>query len=332
MSIRSRAVVFILLILSFSFQLSASSRGIKVRENLEKRSGKSIGVYRALVIGINDYKDPRIPDLKTAVNDAKAVAGLLSSTYGFTEVKLLLDNQADGSSIQKSLRQLVSQSRKNDSVLIYYAGHGDLDKLTGDGWWIPQNATARDPFTYLENSTIQKYVKAIHARHVLLVADSCFSGTLFGEARDLPSVIDDKYYATLFKEKSRWGMTSGNLTPVTDRGAEGHSLFAYQFIKSLKDNQQPYLTPREIYQKIAPIISNNSEQMPITKPIRNADDRGGEFIFIRDVLLKPEKHDPAPDIDAEETLWKAQRIQNISKTSNTICLNILLEDLERQHT
>jgi basic membrane protein A and related proteins len=298
-----RLSVLLVVTLLFSFHLSGSSRALKVRQNLQNRSGKPIGEYRALVIGINNYKDPQIPDLKTAVNDATSVANLLKDIYGFTDVTLLLDSQADGSSIQKSLRRLATQSKQNDSVLIYYAGHGDLDKVTKDGWWIPHNAIAGDPFSYLDNSIIQKYIRAIPARHVLLVADSCFSGTLFGSARELPSVIDDKYYATLFKEKSRWGMTSGNLTPVTDRGAEGHSLFAYQFIKSLKDNQKPYLTPREIYQKIAPIIRNNSEQLPITKPIRNADDRGGEFIFIREVT-QSEKPKPVLNSEAEDAVWE----------------------------
>jgi formylglycine-generating enzyme required for sulfatase activity len=300
-----------LLILLFLLPgVTLAERGIKVRENLENNSGENIGIYRALVIGINDYKDSKIPDLKTAVNDARSVADLLKTIYGFTDLTLLVNSQADGSSIQKALRRLATKSKKDDSVLIYYAGHGDLDKITKDGWWIPYNAKASDPFTYIGNTVIQNIVKAIPARHVLVVSDSCFSGTLFGDARNLPSVIDDKYYATLFKEKSRWGMTSGNLTPVTDQGAEGHSLFAYQFIKSLRDNQKPYLTPREIYQRIAPIISNNSEQMPITKPIKNTDDRGGEFIFIRDIVSQPEKPKPVPGIDAEETLWKA--IENSS--------------------
>jgi len=259
----------------------AVDRGIAIRQKLAAQSGTPVGAYRALIIGINDYQDDNIPDLQTAVPDARAVADLLRASYGFRDVTLLLDRQADGTSVIRAMRRLANKSKKNDSVLIYYAGHGDLDKLTKDGYWIPANATASDPFTYIANGNIQQLVRAIPARHVLLVADSCFSGSLFGAARAMPSIIDDKYYSSLFKEKSRWGMTSGNLTPVSDSGSGGHSAFAYQFIKALQQNHKPYVTPREIYQRIAPIIRNNSEQMPITKPIRNADDQGGEFIFIR---------------------------------------------------
>ncbi len=281
----SAVTMSLLISLFFCINTVDAQRGIEVRAKLEKASGRTIGDYRALIIGINDYKDDRIPDLKTPVNDARELAKVLKKDYGFKEITLLLDREANSTRIEKSLRQLITRSKKDDSVLIYYAGHGDLDELTGSGWWIPHNATAQDPSTYIDNSIIQKYIKAIPARHVLIVADSCFSGTLFGEARELPKVIDDKWYATLYKKRSRWGMTSGNLTPVADSGSEGHSVFAYQFLEALKENQKPYLTPREIYQEIGPIIRNNSEQMPITKPIRNANDQGGEFIFIRTAAL-----------------------------------------------
>ncbi len=277
------ASIFVVLFgtLLFSSSGLADDRGTKIVNSLEKTSGRKVGAYRALVIGINDYMDKRIPDLKTAVNDAREFSQILKSDYGFKDVTLLLDKQANESNIVKGLRNLATRSRENDSVLIYYAGHGELDQVTGSGYWIPHDSKGGDPSSYLDNAVIQNYIKAIPARHILLVADSCFSGSLFGEARSLPPTIDDKFYATLFKEKSRWGMTSGNLTPVSDNGSEGHSIFAYHLIKTLKENTKPFITPREIYHHIGPVVRNNSEQMPITKPIRNTGDAGGEFVFIK---------------------------------------------------
>ncbi len=268
----------------FFLDANALDRGIKIVAKLEEDSGKAVGSFRALVIGIDNYLDSNIPDLKTATNDAREVALVLKRDYGFSKISILLNEKANESNVIKALRALVRESREDDSVFIYYAGHGELDKLTRAGYWVPQNAKAGDSTTYIDNAIIQRYIKAIPARHVLLVSDSCFSGSLFGETRDLPPLIEDNYYATLYKERSRWGLTSGNLTPVTDRGFKRHSIFAYQFLKALKYNEQPYLTPREIYQKIGPIVRNNSEQMPISKPIINTGDEGGEFIFIKTTL------------------------------------------------
>lgn len=261
--------------------------------DLHHASGK-IGTYRALVIGINIYKDPRIPDLTTAVNDAKAMAELLRDRYGF-KVDMLLNGQATKKSVYNALRNLASRSKSDDSVLIYYAGHGDRDRQYNDGWWIPSDATGGDPVSYLDNVQVQKAMRSMKARHVLLISDSCYSGTLFGQARSVPPVINDRYYLNLYNEKSRWGMTSGNKTPVADDGTGGHSVFAYQLLKELRNNEKPFVTTQEIYTRIAPIIANNSEQTPLCRPVRNTGDQGGEFVFIASSGAVVEKPAVAPE-------------------------------------
>ena len=195
-----------------------AERGIQVKKinDLSHESGK-LGEYKALIIGINNYKSPEIPDLDTAINDATAIAKVLEEKYGF-KVQLLLDGAATREAIYKELRSLAASTDPNDSVLIYFAGHGDLDRTYDDGWWIPVDAQGGNPATYLDNVQVQKAMRSMKARHVLLISDSCYSGTLFGKARSLPPVIDDKYYLSLYNEKSRWGMTSGNKTPVSDQG------------------------------------------------------------------------------------------------------------------
>jgi caspase domain-containing protein/PEGA domain-containing protein/uncharacterized protein DUF1566/uncharacterized protein DUF3426 len=276
------AIVSLFMIIIFSCFLllsaNAASRGISVISDLSHKSGK-LGSYRALLIGISDYNDPKIPDLETAVNDASAMAKLLRERYGF-QVKLLLNRKATREGIYRALRKLASSAKADDSVLIYYAGHGDLDRTYDDGWWIPVDAKGGNPVTYLDNGQVQKAMRSMKARHVLLISDSCYSGTLFGQARAMPPIINDKYYLNLYNEKSRWGMTSGNKTPVSDRGTGGHSVFAYQLLKELRNSDKPYISTQELYTHIAPIICNNSEQTPLCRPIRNTGDQGGEFVFV----------------------------------------------------
>jgi hypothetical protein len=207
------------------------------------------------------------------------MAELLRERYGF-QVKLLLDRKATKEAIYRALRNLASSTKSDESVLIYYAGHGDLDRTYNDGWWIPANAKGGSPVTYLDNVQVQKSMRNMNARHVLLISDSCYSGTLFGHSRAIPQAIDNKYYLNLYNEKSRWGMTSGNKTPVSDVGSGGHSVFAYQLLKELRKNEKPYISIQELCTSIAPIVSNNSEQTPLCRPIRNTGDQGGEFIFV----------------------------------------------------
>jgi uncharacterized caspase-like protein len=275
---KSLWLIFLLISFFLSKFPAVADRGISVVKDLSHNSGK-LGAYRALIIGINDYKDPKIPDLKTAVSDAKGMAELLRMHYGF-QVQLLLDRKATKEAIYQALRNLASSTKSDDSVLIYYAGHGDLDRTYNDGWWIPSDARGGNPVTYLDNVQVQQSMRYMKARHVLLISDSCYSGTLFGQSRAIPQVIDNKYYLNLYNEKSRWGMTSGNKTPVSDVGSGGHSVFAYQLLKELRKNEKPYIAIQELCTRIAPIVSNNSEQTPLCRPIRNTGDQGGEFVFV----------------------------------------------------
>ena len=284
---------------------------VKRINELTHESGK-LGEYKALIIGINDYKGSKIPDLETATNDATAMANVLKEKYGF-EVKLLLDREATKEAIYRELRSLTVSTKANDSILIYFAGHGDLDRTYNGGWWIPADAIGGNPVTYLDNVQIQKAMRSMKARHVLLVSDSCYSGALFGKARSLPAVIDDKYYLSLYNEKSRWGMTSGNKTPVSDQGTGGHSVFAYQLIKELGESDKPFLSTHELYARIAPVIANNSEQTPICRPIVNTGDQGGEFVFVASVKKElpptiPKVHQS--NLNKDMLFWQSVRDSN----------------------
>lgn len=241
-----------------------------------------VGTYRALVIGINEYEDRNIPSLINARNDAKAVAEILEERYRFEEVNLLLDEEATKKAVYDAMRELIRVANPDDSVLIYYSGHGELDAYSvekKDGWWLPRDAVSGDTFTYLENSMVRTVISNMKARHVLLVSDSCYAGTLFGQTRSIPP-IGERLYRELHERQSRWGMTSGNKHPVSDTGAGGHSVFASQLLKVLKGNRQPYLSTQEIFNRIRYVVSNNSEQTPICRPLQNSGDEGGEFVFI----------------------------------------------------
>ncbi len=235
------------------------------------------GDYWALIIGIDQYK--HAPKLESAVRDAKGVRDVLTARYGFEKEHIieLYDAQATGPKIQNALYRLGRDVGKDDSVLIYYAGHGQYDEDGKLGWWVPVEGEPKEPGTFITNASIRDYINGMKARHVYLVADSCFSGTLFG-TRALPP-INDQWYSRLYQKPSRWGLTSGGKEPVADQGKNGHSIFAYHLIALLQDNTDPYLVPSQIHTKLAPLVANNAEQTPQSEPLRGAGDEGGQFVF-----------------------------------------------------
>ncbi len=267
--------------------VGAASRGIalepvKTPPNLDLTTG----TYRALIIGNNKYKDPkkRWPPLKTAVNDATEVAKILRENYGFTEVKLL--ENATRRQVLQAINELSSNVGPNDSVLLYYAGHGYLDSDTERGYWVPTDAVGADNSTFLRNSTIRDELNVIasRARHTLLISDSCFSGSLLSKSsRSVsPGVGDDKYYKKVASKKSVQIISAGGLEFVDDDyRSSGHSPFTYFLLNELKYNDRTYLTAAELSRNVETAVSNNVDQKPQSGVLQGAGDELGEFIFIK---------------------------------------------------
>ena len=129
--------------------------------------------YYALVIGNNNYE--HLEKLDAAEKDAEVIADVLTNKYGF-EVDLLLN--ADYDTTVNSLFKITNKLKKDDNLLIYYAGHGELDKAENRGYWLPVDASYELRSKWISNQRIVDRIKATKAKHVLLIADSCFSGTL----------------------------------------------------------------------------------------------------------------------------------------------------------
>ncbi len=244
------------------------------------------GRYHALVIGINNYRF--LPQLKTPVNDAKAVAQVLKDEYGF-DVETLFD--ADRYTILAALNKFRQSLTDNDNLLIYYAGHGVLDSVNQRGNWMPVDAEPDNPANWISNIQITDMLNAMAARQILVVADSCYSGTLtrdvvtaIGRARSASEKAD--WYKIMISKPSRVALTSGGLEPVADTGGGGdHSLFADLFIKALRANSGAVAT-QEVYEEIEPTVATrmserDMHQVPEYAPIKMAGHEAGDFVFVR---------------------------------------------------
>ena len=164
--------------------------------------------------------------MKTAKNDAQTVANILKTNYGF-QVTLLLDaKRADILSMFAKLREKLSG---RDNLLIYYAGHGFLDKEGDEGYWLPVDATKNNEVNWISNASITTQLKAMEAKHVLIIADSCYSGRLGRDVHIQRRTPD--YYARIAQKRARSVIASGGLEPVIDSGGkENHSIFASAII------------------------------------------------------------------------------------------------------
>ena len=252
-----------------------TKKEVKTAEKLENIRLKTDENYYALVIGNNNYQ--HLEKLDAAENDAKVIADVLEKKYGF-KVNLLLN--ADYDTTVNSLFAITSKLKKNDNLLIYYAGHGELDKAENRGYWLPVDASYELRSKWVSNQRIVDRVKATKAKHVLLMIDSCFSGALMrgGNLIKRDISIDEKYILRLKNKKTRLVITSGGNEPVIDSDGGSHSLFAYKLIETLKQNKD-VINSQYLFENIRKYVIANTDQTPELALVHKTGHDGGDFLF-----------------------------------------------------
>ena len=242
-----------------------------------------VGDYWLLAIGIDRYD--YWPSLRNAVNDARSVAEMMVKHYGFQRkhVITLFDAEATEKNIINAFVHLKEQLSDTDSLLIYYAGHGILDQFD-EGSWIPVDARENEISQFITTQRVNRMIGKLPARHIFLVADACYSGSLFvsrsGSLR-LPRVFNNRFFIENSRRFSRQALSSGGIEEVLDEGVNGHSIFAYHFLRELQLNQAPFLAASHLSARVEKMVARNAVQKPRWDHLRNANDEDGEFFFIR---------------------------------------------------
>ncbi|HVO73889.1 MAG TPA: caspase family protein [Ignavibacteriaceae bacterium] len=242
------------------------------------------GKYIGLVIGIDSYEG-YWPELENAVNDAEGIAEVLKENYHFDTVYTILDKEATRRNIIQKFEWLTRNVTKDDNLLIFYAGHGQFNKALNKGYWVPVDANENSIADYISNNDVKTFIGGIPSKHTLLITDACFSGDIFRGPRTESIQFDpnnmERYYKEVYRKLSRVALTSGGLEEVADEGKDDHSVFTYYLIKALKENKLKYMDANQLFNEFRIAVTNNSEQTPMLQVIRDTDDEGGQFVFIK---------------------------------------------------
>jgi caspase domain-containing protein/Sel1 repeat-containing protein len=247
------------------------------------RSAAKFGTYRALVIGNANYLT--LPHLATAANDATVLKDVLERRYGF-KVTLLQD--ARYLDILSAFSVLQKELRESDNLIIYFAGHGELDSASGLGYWLPVDASKESKTNWISSREVSMQLQLLPARHVLVIADSCYSGALTRSALARGDTSSESgksgWMAEVAAKRSRTALTSGGLDPVLDAGGGGHSIFARSLLDALARPAEPLETYRLWSSVKARVMyetrSLREQQVPEYAPIQHAGHEGGEFFFV----------------------------------------------------
>ncbi|MGH7801380.1 MAG: caspase family protein [Thermodesulfobacteriota bacterium] len=288
-----KALAFIFAVyVSLSAHLFADERGLEpanpkptYQMNTEGQGLSTIdlGQYYALIIGNKRYS--YWPSLDTPERDAIKVDEVLREKYGF-RTKVLIN--ATRSDILQALNEYQRNLTEKDNLLVYYAGHGFLDEKITRGYWVPVDGKLDSPVDWISTFDISDFLGRMSAKHVIVVADSCYSGALTRTSFTRLEVgMSDEarqyWLKTMSEKRSRTVLSSGDLQPVLDTGGGGHSVFTRAFLNILTENND-VLEGQTLYNQIAAQVayaaSSELEQIPRYGPISHAGHESGDFLFI----------------------------------------------------
>jgi hypothetical protein len=180
----------------------------------------------AVVIGIDQYRDPAISSLRYATADAEAIFQFFTTKGGVkpANVRLLLDKDATQRNIRQVLGDFLRQKAlTDDEVIIYYAGHGttEPDQSAEGGlvkYLVPWDADPQSLFsTAIPMEEVDRIFGRLSARKILMIQDTCFSGGAGGRtflAKGLTTrsaTLTDKFLQELTQKEGRMILTASEL-------------------------------------------------------------------------------------------------------------------------
>ncbi len=233
-----------------------------------------LGHRWAVIVGVSEYSDSRLPSLLYANRDAEEFHNWLVSTeggrYAPSKVRLLLNSEATYKNMKNSLFVWLKQALEEDVVTIFFAGHGSPESpdSLNNLFLLPYDAqyddiaTSSFPMWDIETS-LKRFIKA---KKVIVIADACHAGGVgqsfyiarranraikvnpissalqslskIGDGVCVISASDDKQYS---QEGQKWGGGHGVFTYFLLEGLKGESDYNKDNIVSLGEII-PYLS------------------------------------------------------------------------------------------
>ncbi|MEP1598068.1 MAG: caspase family protein [Hyphomonas sp.] len=148
----------------------------------------------AVIVGVNAYPFLEGGNLKGARPDALAFQDFVKKTMGFRsdQITLLLDTQATSAAVMEAIEtKLLHETSPGDRVVFYFAGHGyrvpdrsNDEPDNRDEVLILSDAGKARGKGIIVDDYLREVFESIPDRRVLVVVDSCFSGTITRNVSD----------------------------------------------------------------------------------------------------------------------------------------------------
>ena len=258
--------------------------GLETTETIRFSCIRERGTIWAVVVGINAYPGAR--NLKYAVNDARGFAAYLTEQVGVPpdHVFLLTDAEATKTRIESLLgTQLKRRAAEDDSVIIFYAGHGAVEtdpaNPDGDGfekYLLPHDARLDDLYaSSISMNDIRTIFQRIRARRLIFIADTCYSGAAGGRTlltAKSRANLSDRFMERISQGKGRVIISSASANEISKEDDRlGHGIFSYYLLEGLRgkadQDADGIITVDELFAYVSRTVprASGQDQHPVKK-------------------------------------------------------------------
>lgn len=240
--------------------ITATNKGSRITQGIRTvmRSAPAVaapakprGEWYAVVIGVGEYEDKQIPLVPFAVNDATAVHTFMTTKAGYKPENALLVTDTTGqkptlANIKRALDDIRRRARKDDTVFVYYAGHGapemDAAGKQTDGlekYLVPRDAESASLFsTALSMENIEQIFQRLQAERVVIALDTSFSGRAsarsFTRQTTRSGSVSSDFLDRVARAKGRVILTASSANQVAlDIPEHKHGLFTWFMLQGM---------------------------------------------------------------------------------------------------
>lgn len=201
----------------------------------------------AVVVGISDYKDPKIPDLKYADADSQAFYDFITSPIGGNfnkeNVLLLKNEQATLKNVKLAITNFLKKAIDTDFVVIFMACHGEPEPDRPNNIYLLMYDSELDGLSatayHMENvnTDMKRYISA---KRLIFFADACHSAGLTEGGvgtRGFSNTVNIAL-SELKSTREGWGIVSasraGEVSMESSQWGGGHGAFTYYLLEGMK--------------------------------------------------------------------------------------------------
>jgi len=148
---------------------------VTVNISLSQVSEEELKLY-AIIVGVNNYIDPTIPDLSFCIADAQDVRNTLLNSTMWSSVNITYLPDATKSQIENAIKLVAGKVDPDSLILFSFSGHGTLSPDGSHAYICPADSSTTSFANDIKDDELEIWLDGIPTNRRCVILDTCYSG------------------------------------------------------------------------------------------------------------------------------------------------------------